>query len=206
MGTISKDTFKRVFLLYLIGKFKDGSYGKLRLEKIVYFIEREISLKPFEYKWYHMGQYSEELSDILEQLISTGHVTSLPLESGKGNKYVSTTNGNQHKIYESIINKIGGLKTKIGEIVDKWGYETDAKILNYAYSLQEVKGKKIKDVLLNENLPNKIELSDFDEDYCEDLELAFNPSFIASMEKILRAIEETPSFDISKVKKVGGFL
>lgn len=196
MGVISKDTFKRLFLLYLINEFKDGAYGKLRLSKIAYFIARKFDLKIFEYKWYHYGQFSENLSDILEQLISMGYITSLPLDTEKGNKY---TVRSEIQDYSSIISTIPGLIEKTKEIVGTWGYASEEKIINEAYGFDEVKGLKCNDMIFYENLPDEIELKNLDEEICEELDLAFNPRFIASMEKINKGIEAS-DFDISKVK------
>lgn len=202
MRVITKDIFKRLFLLYLINEFKDGVYGKLRLEKITYFIEREFEMKPFGYKWYHYGQYSEDLSAILEQLISMGFVSSLPLESERGNKYKVR---GEIQDYSLVINIIPGLVEKTKQIIDKWGYASGKKIVKRAYSFKEVKGLECDDNIFDENLPDKIELKNFDEDACEDLNLSFNPKFIASMEKINKGIEEN-DFDVSKVKTVDFFM
>ena len=202
MGAITKDTFKRLFLLYLINEFKDGVYGKLRLEKITYFIEREFDMKPFGYKWYHYGQYSEELSAILEQLISMGFVSSLPLDTGRGNKYKIR---GEIQDYSLVINIIPGLVKKIKQIVGIWGYASEQKIINQAYDFKEIKGLECNDKIFDENLSDKIELKNFDEDTCEELYLSFNPKFIASMEKINMGIEES-DFDVSKVKKVESFI
>jgi len=202
MGAITKDTFKRLFLLYLINEFKHGVYGKLRLEKITYFIEREVDIKPFEYKWYHYGQYSEGLSDILEQLISLGFVSSLPLDSEKGNKYKVKGEIQDHS---SVISIVPGLVKKTKQIVELWGYASTQKIVKQAHSFPEVKGLECNDKIFDENLSDKIELKNFDEDACEDLNLSFDPKFIASMEKINKGIEES-DFDVSKVKTVDSFI
>lgn len=202
MGTITKDTFKRLFLLYLINEFKDGVYGKLRLEKITYFIEREFNIKPFEYKWYHYGQYSEDLFDILEQLISMGFVSSLPLDSERGNKYKVKS---EIQDYSSVISIVPGLIKKTKQIIDKWGYASEQKIVKQAHSFKEVKGLEYDDKIFDENLPDKIKLKNLNEDACEDLNLSFNPKFIASMEKINKGIEES-DFDVSKVKTVDFFI
>jgi len=202
MRIIIKDIFKRLFLLHLINEFKNGVYGKLRLEKITYFIERECDMKPFGYKWYHYGQYSEDLSAVLEQLISMGLISSLPLHSERGNKYKVR---GEIQDYSFIINIIPGLVEKTKQIVKEWGYAPGHKIINRAYNFPEVKGLKCNDKIFDGNLPDKIELKNLDEDACEDLNLSFDPKFIASMEKINKGIEES-DFDISKVKTIDSFM
>lgn len=204
MGTISKDTFKRLFLLYTIGEFDQGSYGKLRLEKIVYFIERDSDPKSFEYKWCHYGQYSDDLSDTLDQLISMGYVTALTLDTGMGAKYVSTVTS-KHQYYGAIINKVKGFKkAKIREIVEEWGYKSEDEIKNKAYSFKETKDLHLGEIIFKSNIPDRLVVKGFKEDDCEEIELAFNPNFVVSIEKIVMGIEET-DFDIRKVKRVDKF-
>lgn len=205
MGKIPKDTFKRLFLFYLIGEFKDGSYGKTRLEKLAYFIERELKIKPFKYQWHYYGQYSDDLSNNLEHLISTGHITSSPLDKERGNKYILAIS-NIHKKHEKIIAVIPRLKELIEKTVGNWGYKPEQEIIKKAYSFKEVQGLKSGDVIFEDNLPNEIHLENISEEECEDLELSFNPKFINAMKKIIRAIEEIGDLDLKKVKKIDSFL
>lgn len=205
MGTITKDTFKRLFLFYLIGEFKDGSYGKTRLEKITYFIERELEEKPFEYKWHYYGQYSDDLSNNLEHLITTGHITSTPLDKERGNKYALAISG-VHKKHEKIINHIPKLKGLIDRIISDWGYKPEQELIKKAYSFKEIQDLKSGDVIFEDTLPNEIQLKNICEEECEDLELSFNPKFINAMKKIIRAVEESEELNLNKVKKIDSFL
>jgi hypothetical protein len=203
MGIISKDTLKRIYLLYLIGEFQEGPYGKLRLEKVTYLSERKAEKKPFGFKWYNFGQYSEDLSNTLEQLISMGYVASYPLESkeeGKeGNIYISQVKEN-NKEYGEILSAVG-LGEDIKKAVEEWGYDAESDIIEKAYNLKEVKNLDHGDVIFEGNLPDYFEILYLDEEYCEDIELSFNPRFIASMEKVVKGYRKS-DFDIEKVKKV----
>ena len=40
LNVISKETFKKLFLLHVIGEFQNGVFGKKRLQKIIYIMER----------------------------------------------------------------------------------------------------------------------------------------------------------------------
>ncbi len=131
-----------------------------------------------------------------------GFVSSLPLDSERGNKYKVR---GEIQDYSSVISIVPGLIKKTKQIVGLWGYASEQKIVKQAYSFKEVKGLEYDDKIFDENLPDKIKLKKFDEDACEELNLSFNPKFIASMEKINKGIEES-DFDISKVKTVDSFI
>lgn len=62
--TISADTFKRIYLLSMVASFSRGVYGAKRLQKVTYLAERKRpDVRPFEFKKYHYGQFSETLEE-----------------------------------------------------------------------------------------------------------------------------------------------
>ena len=83
MGTISSSTFRRLYVLYLLGHFKQGSFGAKRLQKVAYIAEREAKVRPFEYRRSLYGQYSESLDEVKEQLISMDYVDAVPLDTAR---------------------------------------------------------------------------------------------------------------------------
>ena len=182
MGTISKDTFKRLFLLYTIGRFKDGVYGLFRLNKVVYFALKDASLKPFGFRRDRYGQHSNDLDTINEQLLSMNHTKATPFESGQGNKYSLSDKKNIsfHSLAMSHID--AKLKEKIDKAVKNYGYLSEKELLEKAHSdpkfLEAV--EKDLDVLFGEKLPKRIAI-DLSEDDCEDLELSLDPNFISAM-------------------------
>ncbi|MCK4817671.1 hypothetical protein KA005_18020 [bacterium] len=183
MGTISKDTFKRLFLLYTIGRFKKGVYGRLRLNKIVYFATKDASLVPFEFKHDHYGQHSKDLDDINEQLLSMKHATATPLESEQGNKYALTSEDNW-KFYEIALSRIDHrLKTKVDEVVENLGYDLETDLKRKAYADPRFLESEDGDILFKENLNETIDV-DLPEDDCEDLELSLDPKFISAMTRL----------------------
>lgn len=186
MGTISKNTFKRLFLLYTIGQFKDGVYGKLRLNKIVYFILRNLrssDSRPFEFKNDHYGQHSTDLDDINEQLLSMNHVKATELtgtKEKKGNRY-SLTDKKMITFYSIAMSRINPkMKDKIDEAVRDYGYLQENELRRQAYCDEKFLNSEQGDTLLEENLSNRIRI-DLPEDDCEDLELSLDPNFISAM-------------------------
>ena len=185
MGTISKDTFKRLFLLYTIGRFKDGVCGLLRLNKIVYFGLKDARLKPFGFKRHLYGQHSEDLDAINEQLLSMNHTKATPLESGQGNRY-SLTDKESMTFHNLAMSHIDAkLKGKIDRAVKTYGYLQEKELLEKAHSDAEFLEAVKKDinVLFDEKLPKRIPV-DLSDDDCEDLELGLDPNFISAMRSL----------------------
>lgn len=185
MRTISKDTFKRLFLLYTIGRFKDGVYGLVRLNKVVYFGLKDARLKPFGFKRDRYGQHSDDLDTINEQLLSMNYTKATPLESGQGNKY-SLTNKKDISFHSLALSHIDTkLRGKIDEAVKTYGYLPEKELLEKAHSdaefLEAVKNDV--NVLFDEKLPKRIAIN-LSEDDCEDLELSFDPNFINAMRRL----------------------
>jgi uncharacterized protein YwgA len=185
MGTISKDTFKRLFLLYTIGCFKDGVYGLLRLNKIVYFGLKDARLKPFGFKRDRYGQHSDDLDTINEQLLSMNYTKATPLESGQGNKY-SLTDKKNTRFHSLALSRIDSkLRGKIDEAVKTYGYLLENELIEKAHLdaefLEAVKNDV--NVLFDEQLPKRISV-DLSDDDCEDLELALDPDFISAMRRL----------------------
>ncbi len=181
MSSISKETFKRLFLLYTIGQFKDGVYGKLRLNKIVYLILREYSdLIPFEFKHDHYGQHSEELDETNEQLSYMNHTTVAPLEAGRGNRY-TLERKEIMEFYRVVLGYVSpGLRKAIDEIVEQDGYLSEYDLRKKAYVDELFLKSEEGSILLKENLPERITV-DLPGDDCEDLELSLDPKFITAM-------------------------
>lgn len=185
MGTISKDTFNRLFLLYTIGRFKDGVYGLVRLNKVVYFGLKDARLKPFGFKRDRYGQHSDDLDTINEQLLSMNYTKATPLESGQGNKY-SLTDKKDISFHSLALSHIDTkLRGKIDEAVKTYGYLPEKELLEKAHSdaefLEAVKNDV--NVLFDEKLPKRIAI-DLSEDDCEDLELSLDPNFINAMRRL----------------------
>ena len=79
MGTLSRETYRKLVVLGTIASFSDGIYGAKRLQKIVYLGTRAADTKPFPYIRYHYGQYSEELEDTKDQVLSMGLICAAPM-------------------------------------------------------------------------------------------------------------------------------
>jgi len=200
MGTISSNTYKRLFLLHTIGCFPQGAFGKIRLQKTVYFIEKELEKRPFEFKHLHYGQYSEELEDVREELISMGYVSALPSDTQRTHKYILTRKS-LLGYYRIFMNRIGNVRKKTDGIVRKVGLLPDDKLLDKAHNDPGYKKTQFGDVIIQSNLPQNVEIEGLSDEDCEELELSLNPHFISAMTTILEGLEIS-NLDMKKIKKV----
>lgn len=203
--TISKETFKKLFLLYTTSLFRDGVYGKKRLHKIVYIIERDFELKPFEFKKYFYGQYSDAMDDIQDQLLSMGYLTAYPLETTSpeqsGNKF-ELADKDLVQYYSAFMEKINsGLTKKVNETVNEYGYLKEEELVEKAYSFPEFIHAKPEEIICREELPERIQVRDLSEEDIEELEISFNPRFVNLLNRLDNALEQN-EFDPQKVKKV----
>jgi len=203
MGTISKETYRRAFLLYLVGQFRDGVFGKTRLNKVVYFSTKELRYVPFEFRKWKLGQFSEQLGDENDLLLSMGYLSASRLDGkdgSRGNKYV-LANRELLGYYQVVISQVlrKDLR-KIDYAVKEIGYLPEQKLLEFAYSDETLKKADEGDVILRENVPGEIDVS-LSEDDCEELELSLNPDFIQAMTLLDRGLEQS-RIDLDKVKKV----
>lgn len=200
MGCISKDTFKRLVLLYTVGEFEHGSYGLKRLQKIAYFIQRGVDLKPFTFEKGYYGQYSEDLDEIKDQLISLGMIYVTPLATGRGNRYESTLKLRQD-YYASLLNAFDGMQKRIQRVVEEWGYEPEDDIIKRAYELDDLESMDDFETIEASNLPERISIEGIEDDECDELELAFSPTFVEAIRRIAAGLEES-TVDIDKVRKI----
>ena len=218
-GVISADTFRRLFLLNVIANFRRGSYGLKRLHKVTYIAERsqKMNLRPFEFKKYHHGQYSETLDEIKDQLITLGLVLATPLDTSirtifrlADGKTVEWLEGGTRytvsdpeaiafftQIFASILPE--GLAT-VRYAVRKFGYLPEQELLDQCYAFPEFNEADFEEMLFVSNLPDMIEAPNLSEDECEELEMALSPKFIAAMKKIVEGMDNS-KLDLERVKE-----
>lgn len=218
-GTISADTFKRLFLLNLVDGFRDGSYGLMRLHKIAYIAERDPQgMKVFEFKRYLHGQYSETLDIIKDQLISMRYITALPLDTAKtihlnlpdGKKLALNMAGNLYTITDRTIMNFYGdalrhvspeLDDAIHRAISDYGYLPEDKLLTRCYEFPEFVDTQFEDIIFESKLPEQIKVTGLSPDDCEELELSLNPKFISGMSKIVEGMDRS-RIDVDRVERL----
>src|SRR4030067_3289184 len=179
MSNISRDTYKRLFLLYIIGCFPRGVMGEKRLHKTVYFSSKELERRPFDFiRWKH-GQYSFDMIPYLTQLCSMGYIKASPLQvrvpENAGSKY-ELVEGFQVENYKKIVksieaNRIHKVELFIKNIALRY---TDEQLTEYAHKDPLYLEKELGEIMLEENLPDEIPVP-MSREACEDLEISRNP-------------------------------
>lgn len=188
MGKISKDTFKKITLLYLIGKFKT-LYSNYRLQKVLYFCEKGSPIKPFTFKHTQYGQFSVDAQKTVNALEKMGFIQASKLDTCKTGKQWSIQKNLKLKEYENIIKHASDkFKMNIDNCIKKYKYLNQAELKILAHNDEKFKNTKFKDVIISENLPSVIDVS-LPYDDCEDLELSFNPKFISTISKLIKGIK-----------------
>lgn len=202
MGKISRDTFRRLVVLGTIAQFNDGVYGAKRLQKVVYLATRTAELKPFPYMRYHYGQYSEELDDIKDQLLTMGILCAEPIPTKRGlrigDRFFPTASGNKYKLtgnadrFSNLLARIApDLSVRISATVKDYGYLPEQKLIELVYTLPEFLGKEMEAPILASDLSEEVGV-DMDDEECEELQLSLSPEFVCGATLILKGLEGTP--------------
>ncbi len=206
MGCISKDTFRRLVVLYLIGKFyKHAVYGRLRLQKVLYFGEEGSELAPFTFKHTSEGQYSYQVWDVARELTRIGYLKSFLLsEDNARGERLQLHDATTQKDYNAALTALSpDLKNRIDKSIDTYGYLRTEDLVRIAHEDPRLRQVPLGEILIEENLPDMVEGSLSPED-CDDLELALNLKFIGSVRKVVDAARQG-DFDPDKVKRVVSF-
>jgi len=215
MGVISAATFQRLYLLYLIGAFRNGVYGSKRLHKVAYIPARKPdAIRPFEFMKYLYGQYSDTLDDIKDQLNSMGYIVAVPLDTAEivkfkkhefnlgGNRFIlqgSAMRGRHRKALAAISLDLPQL---IDEAVEEYGYLKEQDLVNACYRFPEFQDASDGNLIFAGNVSDQVEI-DLSDDECADLEIALNPVFIETMLRLDKALETQP-IEWGKVQKAEG--
>lgn len=204
MGSISNLTLQKLVILNTIKQFREGVFGKTRLQKTTFMIlrDKDFPYKIFKYKnWYH-GAYSEEVQTSLEHLISLGLVVpdNLDSENGKGNKFI-LSEGSEFSAFGIVLSHVNKhIVPTISKAVKNYGYLPENELINVTKNTQEFKSTVHNDTIWEIDAPDEIEV-DFNEYDLEDIELALNPGFVRAMSRLAQGISK-PGIDLLKVKHI----
>ncbi len=202
MGVISKQTVQKLFLLGIVEKFQNGVYGAKRLQKVTYFVEKDYNKKPFTFKNWHYGQFSEELETTKEQLISMGYLVVIPLKAGDGNQYYVSEKiiDRLNKLLETTLS---GIQSIIERVVDEIGYLPEKKLLKHAYQDPLFTATEFGKDIFKENLPDGgIPAPNLSDEDCEEIELSLNSEFTTSLLLIKEGMDRG-KLDLDKVQRIG---
>jgi hypothetical protein len=77
MAVLSKATVQRLAVLRALSMWRNGAYGPVRLHKTLFFADRdnEPEWRLFTFKRWWLGQFSDEVSDKLNDLRQVGRIS-----------------------------------------------------------------------------------------------------------------------------------
>ncbi len=192
-------TYRRLWLLYLLGQFRDACYGKVRLQKVAYFGELGQDRKPFTFRKAPYGPYSEELETTLEQLLSMGLVRAEPIGEG-GNKYHIQQKAEGTRLYALWLSKIDPTAgSVIGQAVEEYGYMEQARLLDAGHAVPGFAAAEPFEEILSATVAESIPTG-IDADECDELMLSLSPGF----GELQRVLAETDwEADLDRVTRIG---
>lgn len=193
-------SFLRKFrVLYLIGRFSEGCFGKLRLQKVAYFSEKRQRTKLFTFRKAPQGPFSEDLNATLEELLSMGLVVAEPVGVRDGNKYrLAEPAMCQSPFGDWLAATDQEAKGLIDEAVQKYGYLKHDDLVEAGHKEKAFQEAEFFDEMLVSNAADLVEVG-LTADECEDVALSLAPGFASTISKLPDAIR---SFDFRKVRTV----
>ncbi len=181
MAMIRAETFKNIFLLDFIEKAGPKVYGKLRLQKMMFLCEGSFKkVRPFTFKKYHYGPYSQELADALKLLEATGWV-----ESGSLSEQLDYYRANCNRRLIPQLN----WDSKLDEYIQEIKPEHTKQLRDRAYQRPGVESADKGQVLIEANLQERISVPELSQEDVEDMEISFRPEFSL----VIRHALETPA-------------
>ena len=198
---MSKETFQRFTLLYLIGQFPDGIYSSFRLQKVLYYATRDVDPKPFTFKHTQYGQYSWEAAASLEELLESDLVQRGDLtREYKGNHWLWNEildRGCFARAYEKAFPQHA---VAVKKSVQKYRLMKQPELDERVHADSILREVPRGEVLHEETACEAIE-SPLSEDLSEDIELALAPRLLSTLARFAKVVAET-DFDDSKVRTI----
>ena len=174
-ATISKETFQRFTLLYLIGQFPDGVFSSFRLQKVLYYATRDAEPKPFTFHHTIYGQYSRDAAAMLTLMLESDILKRVELTKAIGG--VRWQVGDAIDLDEIDLFAQQGfapLARAIRQSVQKYGFMKQTALDKLAHDDPILQENAPGSMLLKENLPDQVALA-VDEDAAEDMDMLLSP-------------------------------
>ena len=196
---MSKETFQRFTLLYLIGRFPEGIFSSFRLQKVLYYATRDVDPKPFTFHHTRHGQYSYEAGVSLEVMLEGSLIQRKELAGGRvGAHWLPGEMLDPQGVAQAYEQAFPPLAAAIRDSVEEYGYLKQDELDTRAHAdpaLAEVPPGEV----LHSEAPADTVATLLSEDHSEDFELALAPRLLSILARFARVVEET-DFDINKVK------
>lgn len=207
MGELSQTTLSRLYVLALVGSMPDGVWGRLRLQKMNFFAEKDAEVRPFTIIRGPYGQFSDELADTVEQLLAANLLTLVTRhdratgEQLGANEYRLTTPAFAKAVDQILAEAAPGLYAGVRD-ARRYGLLPEPKLREEAYRFFD-NDLPWGTELISADVPERIEVKSLSDDECEDLEASLEPTFIQGARALVKALgstefrlDEVPTFDV----------
>ena len=201
-GTIDRQTFQRLTLIFLIDQLPDGVRSSYRLQKLLYYATRDVDPKPFTFHFTRQGPYSRDVSVQLLHMLEDDLVQRQVSHNGAGgeSRWMAWPGETWREFCDAYAE---GLPAHASAIRDSVACHACLKRRELDDRLRRdprLQGMRRGRVLLRGHSGSFVPVT-LDDEQAEDLEIMTRPELLRSMAELNRAVTET-DFDTSKVRRI----
>lgn len=198
---ILKETFQRLVLLYLIGRFPDGVFSSFRLQKVLYYgtCGKDLGSKPFTFQRTSHGQYSYSARVVLNEMYADGLLEMEEL-TGNGICWKSSVLVDMTAVFVNFEAGFPQLAKSIEESVQGYGFMKQPELDERVHADPILRQVPQGGILIKANSESRV-ATQLSEDVVEELEILLTPGFVPAMAKLTCTVAGT-DFDTSKVRTI----
>jgi len=200
---IMKETFQRLVLLYLIGKFPNGVFSSFRLQKVLYYgtCNEGVQPKPFTFQYTRYGQYSCDARGVLDEMYEEGLLEQEKLKGeSQGVRWQTGTIIDAEVVRSSVEAGFPKLAKAIGDSIQEYGFMKQRELDERVHADPILEEVQLGGILIEEDPESRV-ATRLDEEIVEDLEILLTPGFVPAMAKLTRTVATT-DFEISQVRTI----
>ena len=169
MATLDKKTIQKLAALRALGMWSRGAYGPLRLQKTLFFADKDNipEWRIFTFKKWRLGQYSDELSESLNDLDSAGRINQIFDGPSTRIKAVMPPR-TKHKVAKFFRSYFPAWNVGLTKAFRTWAYLTNDQIIKKAHDDLTYKQNAHGDTIF-ESFSGSVEFPELDDDDAEDI-------------------------------------
>jgi uncharacterized protein YwgA len=193
MAVLSKATIQRLALLRALSMWRHGAYGPVRLHKTLFFADRDNDpeWRLFTFKKWWLGQYSDEVSEKLNDLQEAGRIHCVydgPSERIQADLSSSTTR-ELRQFFDSFFPK---WSTALKSAFKTWAYLSNDDIITKAHDDTSYTKSKHGDIILESFDSECVTFERLDDEVAENLSDLVDVRLQTGLLKRLSASVEKP--------------
>jgi hypothetical protein len=176
MAKLSKRTLQRLAVLRALLLWRRGAFGPLRVHKTLFFTEDNHGLERFfDFKKWHLGQFSEDIEESLNDLAIAGRMTFVC--DGSSVRLMPSISGDLRRLLERVFDdNFKAWTAALREAVDTKGYLVNEQILEEAQRHASYTGSSKGEIIARSTINDAVEI-DIDADDAESLSESVDPHF-----------------------------